>query len=181
MRALSLSALLLAGLAAPGFAQTTAPYGALPPPAYQPAYPPAAYPPAAYPPTGARPGNEIGTGASLPMGTRDSNLPTQQYRPEIAPNLPAPPLGPDSPPSDYLRAAQGALAAGRTGEAQQALEMAQTRMLDRAVPLGQTGVPSDNPAVRQISQALNALGAHDRPATMQAIQAALANSVAQGN
>ena len=41
-------------------------------------------------------------------------------------------------PSDYLRAAQGALAAGRIAEAQEALEMAQTRMLDRSVPLGQT-------------------------------------------
>ena len=58
---------------------------------------------------------------------------------------------------DYLRAAQSALQAGRTGETQQALEMAQTRLLDRSVPQAQTNNPSDNPAVTQVSQALKAL------------------------
>ena len=81
---------------------------------------------------------------------------------------------PGNKPSDFLRAAQGALAAGRTGEAQQAMEMAQTRMLDRSVPLGQTGVPDSNPVVTLISQALRALGERDRAASMQARGAARA-------
>ena len=72
------------------------------------------------------------------------------------------------------------MAAGRTGEAQQALEMAETRMLDRSVALGQTNNPSDNPTVRQISQALQALAAHDRATCMQWIQTAIASATAQG-
>jgi hypothetical protein len=123
--------------------------------------------------TGARPGNQIGTGMSMPMSTRASNLGPADTRSPVAPNLPAPPLGENSPPSAYLRAAQGALSAGRTGEAQQALEMAQTRMLDRSVPMGQTNRPSDNPVVGQISQALRALSVGDRATAAQMTQTAL--------
>jgi hypothetical protein len=129
--------------------------------------------PGAYPNTGARPGNEIGTGSSMPMSNRASNIAPSDTRSEIAPNLPSPQLGPDASPADYLRAAQASLAAGRTGEAQQSLEMAQTRLLDRSVPYGQTNNPSDNPAVTQISQALQALAAGDRSRCMQLIQAAI--------
>ncbi len=94
--------------------------------------------------------------------------------------LPSPNVSPDERPSDFLRAAQGALAAGRVAEAQQALEMAQTRMLDRAVPLGQTNNPSDNPTIGQISQARQALAARDRTTSLQSIQAAIATATAQG-
>jgi hypothetical protein len=72
------------------------------------------------------------------------------------------------------------MAAGRTAEAASALEMAQTRMLDRSVPLGQTGNPSDNPTIVQITQARQALAANDRAASLQAIQAAIATATAQG-
>ena len=92
-----------------------------------------------------------------PMSNSASNLPGQEVRPEVAPSLPSPTVT-GNLPSDFLRAAQGALAAGRTGEAQQAMEMAQTRLLDRSVPLGQTNVPASNPIVTQISQALRELG-----------------------
>ena len=92
----------------------------------------------------------------------------------------APAVAPGDRPSDYLRAAQSALAVGHDGQAEEALEMAQTRMLDRSVPLGQTDRPSDNPTVGQISQAMQALAAHDRLTGMQAIQQALASAVAQG-
>jgi hypothetical protein len=84
-----------------------------------------------------------------------------------------PDVGEDGPATAYLRAAEAALATGRTGEAQQALEMAQTRLLDRSVPLGQTGVPSADPAVAQISAALQALAAGDRMGCVTQIQAAL--------
>src|SRR5579871_6822426 len=67
-----------------------------------------------------------------PMSNAASNLPGQAVRPEVAPSLPAPAVT-SNQPSDFLRAAQGAMAAGRTGEAQQAMEMAQTRLLDRSV------------------------------------------------
>ena len=149
MRILTLSATVLAGLiGASAFAQPTlAPQGV---------------PPGANPGTGARPGNVIGTGMSLPMSTKAGNL-----------NLPTPAVGENASAADLLRAARSALAAGRTGEAQQALEMAQTRLLDRSVPLGQTDKPSDDPVVRQISQALRALAADDRPTCLRLIEAAI--------
>ena len=94
--------------------------------------------------------------------------------------LPSPDLPESAKPSDELRAAQGALAAGRTGEVEEALERAQTRMLDRSVALGQTNNPSDNPTVGQISQARQALAARDRSGCLQLIQAAIASATAQG-
>ncbi len=96
------------------------------------------------------------------------------------PPLPLPELTSGDRPSDYLRAAQSALVAGRTGEAESALEMAQTRMLDRSVPLGQTGNPSDNPTVGEITQARTALAAHDRKTCQQIIETAITSATAQG-
>ena len=165
MRSLAMSFTVLAGLAgAPVLAQTAVPVT------------PQGVPPGANPATGARPGNDIGTGMSMPMGTTASNINPTDTRSEIAPNLPSPAIGDNASAPDYLAAAQNALAAGRTGEAQQALEMAQTRLLDRSVPLFQTNTPSGNPAVAQISQALQALAAGDRQNCMQLIQAAIPNA-----
>jgi hypothetical protein len=162
MRSLAFSATILAGLlATPAFAQTSVPLNQQ------------GVPPGANPTTGARPGNDIGTGMSMPMSTRASNIDTSNTRSSIAPNLPSPQLGPDAGAADYLRAAQASLRAGRTGEAQQSMEMAQTRLLDRSVPQSQTNNPSDNPAVAQISQALKALSAGDRAQAMQLIQATI--------
>jgi hypothetical protein len=98
----------------------------------------------------------------------------------VLPPLASPNIPENTKPSDALRAAQGALAAGRVGEAQEALEMAQTRMLDRSVVLGQTNIPSDDPTVGQISRALQALAAHDRATCAQFIQSAIGSATAQG-
>ena len=175
MRSTLFSVALAASLIPPALAQTST----------GPAYPPPAgavpsdVPPTAMAPagadqaTGARPGNVIGTGMSLPVGNSASNIDRNDTRSEIAPNLPSPDLGPNAMPVDYLRAAQSALSAGQTGVAQQALEEAQTRLLDRSVSYGQTNSPSDNPAVAQISQALHALAAGDTAQCMQLIQAAI--------
>lgn len=162
MRSLALSVTILAGLiATPAFAQTSVPLNQQ------------GVPPGANPETGARPGNEIGTGMSMPFGTHASNISSADTRSPIAPNLPSPAVGPNATAADYLQAAQASLQAGRSGEAQQSLEMAQTRLLDRSVAHAQTGNPSDNPAVAQISQALKALAAGDRMQTMQLIQATI--------
>ena len=162
MRNLALSMTVLASLVVtPAFAQTTTPIT------------PQGVPAGANPATGARPGNEIGTGMSLPMGTRASNIDQRDTRSTIAPNLPSPAVGGNASAADYLRAAQSALQSGRTGEAQQAMEMAQTRLLDRSVPQQQTNNPSDNPAISQISQALKALAAGDRAQSMQLIRSAI--------
>jgi hypothetical protein len=96
-----------------------------------------------------------------------------------APGLPAPPLGENASAQDFLRAAESALVAGRNGEAQEALEMAQTRLLDRSVPLFQTHTPSPNPVVTQIAEALLALRGGDRMRTLLLIQAAIPNAAAK--
>jgi hypothetical protein len=117
--------------------------------------------------------------AVLMTGLSGVTMAQQTGRTVLQP-LPSPNLAEGSRPSDYLRAAQSALAAGRTAEGESALEMAQTRMLDRSVPLGQTGNPSDNPTITQITQARQALAAHDSAVCLQAIQAAIASATAQG-
>jgi len=91
----------------------------------------------------------------------------------IAPNLPSPPIGENATPRDYLLAARSALVAGRNGEAQQALEMAETRALDRSVPLFQTSAPINDPLVGEIEAALHALGEGDRILAVHIIEAAL--------
>jgi hypothetical protein len=135
-----------------------------------------ATPPGANPETGARPGNDIGTGTSLPTGSQASNIGPSDTTSTIAPNLPSPSVGPNANAADYLAAARSALSAGQTGEAQQALEMAQTRLLSRSVPLFQTNTPSANPVVQQISQALQALGVGDTARCLQLIDAAIPNA-----
>lgn len=86
----------------------------------------------------------------------------------------------ETKPSDLLRVAQGALATGRRAQAQEALEMAQTRLLDRSVAIGRTGEASTDPAVLAISQALQALAGKDRASAMEAIQTALDTANAEG-
>ncbi|HVZ09468.1 hypothetical protein [Rhodopila sp.] len=130
-------------------------------------------------PTGARPGNVIGTGMSEPRSDRASNLPGSPIRSTIAPNLPSPAVPQDNP-SDFVQAAINALASGATGKAQQSMEMAQTRLLSRSVPMGQTGVPDTSPVVAQISQALRELGAGNKAGSMNTLQSALATLKAAG-
>lgn len=125
------------------------------------------------PMTGARPGHQPGVGPSYPLSTMASNTGAGDVRSTVAPTLPEPSVGPNASPRELLAAARAALMSGRTGEAQEALERAQTRLLDRSTPLFQTDQPSMNPAVTQIAGALHALGAGDRGSALQGIDAAL--------
>jgi hypothetical protein len=153
---------------------TYPPPDSAPTPTTQRPYSAPAAPPPSYSAPVARPGNEIGTGSSLPLGDRASNIEGSDTRSQIAPNLPPPLVGPDASPRAFLLAARDALAAGRTGAAQEALERAQTRLLDRSVPLFQTDTPDRSPLVDQISAALHALGARDWQRAMQIIDATIA-------
>jgi hypothetical protein len=90
--------------------------------------------------------------------------------PVASTKLPTPALSPEASPADFLRAARGALAAGRNGEARSALEMAQTRLLDRVVDAGKEQIPSNNLAVKQISEAINALVSNDRMTCLRYIE-----------
>ena len=102
-----------------------------------------------------------GTGLSEPFATHASNISQADTRSDIAPALPQPGLHPDAGPAGYLRAAEHALHQGQTGLAQNALEMAETRLLDRSVIQGQGSIPDDSHAVQCINTALNDLSRHD--------------------
>ncbi len=134
----------------------------------------AASPSTTVPSGGAGPGYAVGAGSAEPMSNRAANIDRQdQAYPRIAPNLPNPSVGEDASPAAYLHAAERALAAGRTGEAQEAMEMAQTRLLDRSVPYGQVNQPIRSPAIEHINRALQALAAGDRAKCAELIQAAI--------
>jgi hypothetical protein len=76
--------------------------------------------------------------------------------------------------------ARSALAAGRTGEAQEALERAETRLLDRSTPAFRTGDPSTNPVVEQIRTILAALSVNDRGRAFHLLDAAIAETGGRG-
>ena len=149
-------------LAHPGFAQSTAQPGNQPRAAGQPAPAPADAAPAAL----------IGAGQE-PLSRSASNIDPGDTTSTIAPRLPAPPLGPDATTPDLLHAARDALGRNATGEAQEALERAETRLLDRSTEPSRAGTPDDRDAVRLIGQAREALGHHDLAQAAQAIDQAL--------
>ncbi len=126
-------------------------------------------------PNGARPGNIPGTGQSLPLSNNASNISASDTRSLIAPRLPNPDVGESAPPRLYLEAARRALVANRTGEAQEALERAETRALDRSVRPSRAGDASGQPLVRRIADARAALSTGDRALAIQIIEAATGN------
>ena len=154
---------VLAGLAgAPVLAQTAVPTNAQ------------GVPPGTNPVTGARPGNDVGTGMSMPMGTRASNIDAGRHalddRAEPAEpvrwgRMPAPPIT-CAPRRRRSRRAAPVRRSSHSKWRRRVCSIVRCR-------LGQTNNPSDNPAVTQISQALQALAARDRAQAMQLIQSAI--------
>src|SRR5271166_4093977 len=126
------------------------------------------------PATGARPGHAVGIGDSLPRSDKASNIVPADTRSNIAPTLPPSAIGQDAASRDYLRTARASLVAGRTGQAQQSLEMAETRALDRSVVQGQIA-PIDSRFVSQIGDARRALGGGDSAHAIELIDLALAS------
>ena len=124
---------------------------------------------------GARPGHEPGVGQSLPLSNKASNIGAVDTHGAIAPTLPTPGVGGDAGSDAYLHAARVALVAGRTGEAQQALEMAETRVLDRVIPPGGTAGTSSSNTVAHITDARSALGRGDTANAIRLIDLALAH------
>ena len=104
-----------------------------------------------------RPGHVPGVGLSYPASSQASNINHSDTRSPIAPRLPSPQVSENSGPKGYLSAAKTALMSHQTGKAQQALEMAQTRMLDRAVPPDQASQPATDPRVAMVESARQAL------------------------
>ncbi|HTR18220.1 MAG TPA: hypothetical protein VMI52_14475 [Acetobacteraceae bacterium] len=124
---------------------------------------------------GARPGNQIGTGQSLPVSNRASNITGGGA---IAPRLPTP--AGDGDVQSLLVSARQALLAGRTGEAQEALERAETRILDRSVPIGDQNIPAGGSLVEAVTAARQALGAGDTQRAVKIIDGALPQAATVG-
>lgn len=110
------------------------------------------------------PPQTAGAGRLAPGGPRST----------IAPRLPEPPVPRNDPPQAFLGAARSAVDRGQAGEAQEALERAETRLLDRAVGMNSAQEPDDRRAVLDIGVARQALAAGDRAGTLRAIDDALA-------
>ncbi len=92
----------------------------------------------------------------------------------IVPPLPTPVVGDDASIRQYLGDARAALVGGRVGEAEEALERAETRMLDRSVAPSRVGDTIAGPGIDDIGAARRALAARDVPGAIGAIDAALA-------
>jgi hypothetical protein len=127
------------------------------------------------PTTGTRPGHAVGVGDSLPHSNKASNIVPSDTRSVIAPTLPQSAAGNDAATRDYLKAARASLIAGHSGQAQQSLEMAETRTLNRSVEQGQTGTASQSTLVSQIRDARHALGNRDSTHAIQFIDLALSS------
>ena len=106
-----------------------------------------------------------------PRSTHASNILPADTRSTIAPELPTPDVGDNADARDYLRAARDALNAGHTGQAQQSLEMAETRMLTREVSPDAATTPDGSPRVNRVRDALHALGERDRTRALDIIDA----------
>ena len=111
-----------------------------------------------------------------PTGAPAGNGQQPYTRSAIATGLASPTLPTDAPPGVFLEAARTALQDGRTGEAQEALERAETRLLDRPVGPAQVDAPDNTRAVLDIGVARQALAVRDRPGAIRAIDDALAAS-----
>ena len=127
----------------------------------------------------ARPGNDIGTGQSLPLSPNASNITPDDSRSTIAPTLPIPQIGEDAPPAAFLRAARAALQAGRTGEAQEGLERAESRTLTRSTRPSLADRPARSPFLLLLSEARGALAQGDRNGAIHFIDRALADPEAR--
>ena len=141
---------------------------AAPLPAYVP--PPSSAPLAPLPGDAGPPDQPLGA-VRLRSDTASNNSAADTRSP-IAPILPDP--GVTGGPEEFLTAARRALAAGRTGEAQEALERAESRLLDRDVAPSEAGAPATDPRVAAIAAARQALSVGNTPAALREIEAASA-------
>jgi hypothetical protein len=94
--------------------------------------------------------------------------------PPPAPAAPAIIDNDERTPAEYLQLARTAIAAGRMSAAIEFIDKGQTRLLDRSVALNKTFDPIEDEAIKQLSEAKQALLAKNRDRAVQSIDAALA-------
>lgn len=123
-----------------------------------------------------RPGHVPGVGNSEPASNRASNITSTDTRSVIAPRLPSPQAGANATSEQLLGVAQQALHHGRTGEAQEALERAETRALDRSTAAANVKTPDAGPMIRAIGEARHSLARHDMAGAEEAIARAMRSS-----
>ncbi len=102
-----------------------------------------------------------------------ARYPDSSPRSVVAPRLPVPPVSPDAGPQPFLTTARDAVLAGRTGAAEEALERAETRLLNRSATQAAATSPDLDRAVLDVGAARHSLVVRDRPATLRAIDDAL--------
>ena len=110
------------------------------------------------------------TGQPEPFSLSASNITPSDTRSDIAPALPKPQA---DGPRDLLMVASQDLSSNRTGAAQEALERAETRILDRSVPATMASQPDNGQAVNLLHQARMALSQHDLQGANSYVQQAL--------
>jgi hypothetical protein len=106
-------------------------------------------------------------------GAAASNIDPQDTHSVIAPALPTPPVPVNANARTFLRSADTALSEHRTGEAQEALERAETWLLTRSTPVNGAGIDRA-PMVRRVNAARDALGHGDVAGAKQIVEEALA-------
>ena len=119
--------------------------------------------------------------AAEPVSLRASNITPADVRSTVAPALPVPAIGVSAPPISFLEAARTALARGRTGETQEALERAETRLLDRSADPREAGRSEMQGPVVEIGIARSSLALRERAGAARAIDNAIAALVQQSS
>jgi hypothetical protein len=120
--------------------------------------------------------HQPGTGESGPASSQASNIDSADTHSAIAPHLPSPDVGENANPDRYLHVAERAIRAHKTGEAQQALEMAETRLLDRSTAPNAASQPDQNPRIAAVTAARKALASKDWASARKSIQEAMNGS-----
>ncbi len=89
--------------------------------------------------------------------------------------LPDPPVADQAPPSAFVAAARTAIAAGRGGEAMEAIERAESRVLVRSVRPSRASAQSEQALVRLLAEARGALARGDRAGALDRLADVMAN------
>ncbi len=109
--------------------------------------------------------------SNSPQSSTASNISSANTRSTVAPGLPNP--GSDLSPNQYIMRARAALARGRTGEAQEALERAETRLLNRSTAVNDANAIDRAPRIASIHAALAALAVGNRAGADTAMMGAI--------